>query len=188
MYELGSELCDSAQALLLPCSFKIGLWVLLSQYDGFTRIFTDGSKAGETVGAAAIVASRVHNKRLPNNASIFSAEACGILLALDMVRHLQEENYCFFVTLSCLHSLQKRDLSHPLITEILCRVHGLLSSGTDVVFMWVPSHVGLAGNSVADTAAKAALLLPMSNNCSSFGLQLTDTYSSIKPVATKLEF
>ena len=29
--------------------------------------------------------------------------------------------------------------------------------------MWVLSHVGLAGNSVADIAAKAALLLPISN-------------------------
>jgi len=40
-------------------------------------------------------------------------------------------------------------------------VHGFLSDGTNVVFVWVPSHVGLAGNSAADIAAKAALLLPL---------------------------
>jgi len=55
---------------------------LLSHYDGYTRIFTDGSKSGQTVGSAAIVASRLCKKRLPNNSSIFSAEARGILLTL----------------------------------------------------------------------------------------------------------
>ena len=39
----------------------------------------------------------------------------------------------------------------------------LLLSNHKVVFMWVPSHIGLAGNSAADIAAKAALLLPVSN-------------------------
>jgi len=44
-----------------------------SQYDVYTRIFTDGSKSGEAVGSAAIVASRLCKKRLPNNSSIVSA-------------------------------------------------------------------------------------------------------------------
>jgi len=39
----------------------------------------------------------------------------------------------------------------------------LISGGFSVVFLWVPSHVGLAGNSAADSAAKDALLLPVSN-------------------------
>jgi len=42
-------------------------------------------------------------------------------------------------------------------------VHGLISDGSSVVFMWFPGHVGLAGNSAADSAAKDTLLLPVSS-------------------------
>ena len=54
-------------------------------------------------------------------------------------------------------------MSHPLISEILCRVHELKERGFQLIFIWVPSHVGLAGNSAADAAAKAALNLPVTN-------------------------
>jgi len=40
---------------------------LLSQYDGYTRIFTDGSKIGEAAGSVASMASLLRKKRLPNN-------------------------------------------------------------------------------------------------------------------------
>jgi ribonuclease HI len=40
------------------------------------------------------------------------------------------------------------------------RVHYLLSDGRNITFMWLPSHVGLAGNVAVDAAAKAALTLP----------------------------
>jgi len=66
-------------------------------------------------------------------------------------------------SLSCVQSLQNWDLSHPLIAEILCRVHGSLNGGASAVFMWVPSRVLLAVNSAGYNATKAALLLPVSN-------------------------
>jgi len=147
-----------------PTVYQSKFKELLSQYDGYTRIFTDGLKSGEAVGSAAIVASGLCKKRLPNNSSSFSAEARGILLALDMIHRSTSSQLLFLSdTLSCLQSLHNRDLSHPLIAEILYRVHGLIPYGSSVVFMWVPSHVGLAVDSAADSAAKDALLLPVSN-------------------------
>ena len=85
-------------------------------------------------------------------------------MALDMVHQSADRQLLFLSdSLSCLQSLKNRALSHPLIADILCRVHILSSRGTQVAFMWVPSHVGLAGNSAADIAARAALLPPISN-------------------------
>jgi len=52
-----------------------------------------------------------------------------------------------------------------LYIYILCAVvHKLLTSGVRIIFFFLaPSHVGLAANSASDTAAKAALLNPVSN-------------------------
>jgi len=79
-----------------------------------------------------------------------------LAFSLDMVNQSTGSQLLFLSdSLSCLQSLQNRDLSGSH-REILCRVHGLLSDGTSVVFMWVPGHVGLAGNLLSDNAAKAA--------------------------------
>ena len=48
-------------------------------------------------------------------------------------------------------------MSHPLIAEVLCCIHKMLLAGAILVFMWIPSHVGLACSSAADTAAFAAV-------------------------------
>ena len=62
-----------------------------------------------------------------------------------------------------LAKYEERDMSRPLIAEVLCCIHRMLLTGVKLVFMWVLSHVGLAGNSAADIAAKAALLMQVSN-------------------------
>ena len=46
-------------------------------------------------------------------------------------------------------------LNNPLFLEIIMRVHGLLLHDHEVAFMWLLSHVGLAGNVAVDAAAKA---------------------------------
>jgi len=60
-----------------PTVYESKVSEILSQYDRYTRIFTDGSKIGEAIGSAAIVASRLCKKRLPNNSSIFSWKTSG---------------------------------------------------------------------------------------------------------------
>jgi hypothetical protein len=65
--------------------FHTGLNQILSNFDGFTRLYTDGSKDGPSVAAAAICGTRIIIKRLPNHSSIFSAEARAILLALETI-------------------------------------------------------------------------------------------------------
>jgi len=56
-------------------------------------------------------------------------------------------------------------------------IHHLHSNNYDVVFCWIPSHIGIAGNEKADQAAKSVLNLP---NITSYPLPYSDITSSIK--------
>ena len=70
---------------------------LLSDYNGYTRIYIDGSKIGEAAGAAAVLAPpQVSNT--PNHSSIFTAEARAILLALEWLSVASETMSCFYLT------------------------------------------------------------------------------------------
>jgi hypothetical protein len=101
-----------------PTVYKAWLNELLSDYDGYTRIYTDGSKIGEAAGASAVLAHQVSNRRLSNHSSIFTAEARDILLALDMARRCS--SYGFLVlsdSFSCMQSMRNRYISRPRIAE-----------------------------------------------------------------------
>ena len=114
-------------------------------------------------------------------------------MALDMIHQSSNHQFLFLSdSLSCLQSLRNRDLSHPLIADILCRVHVLLERGAKVAFMWVPSHVRLAGNSAADIglSLQKQLYTPTNNKstCSFFGFLFSHTFPLTETMARKLEF
>jgi ribonuclease HI len=135
----------------------------VTNYRDFCHIYTDGSKEGSQV-AAAMVHNRTSNQlRLPDNASIFSAEAKAILLALSFIDAYNSTQFVIFSdSLSCLQAIHSAKWSSPLIRDILERCHFLSLYGKEVHFCWVPSHVGIPGNERADAAAKAALQLEIS--------------------------
>ena len=137
---------------------------LLGVFSGHRRIFTDGSKEGETVGAAAVCNGSKQSVRLPDHSSIFSAEAHAILLALNMIQQSVHTKFVILSdSLSCLQSIQNMNILNPLILDICIKIHKLTVSGNSINFIWIPSHIGITGNSLADSEAKAALQLPVTN-------------------------
>ena len=125
----------------------------------FEHIYTDGSKEGKNVAAAAVLDGEVYQFRLPNNASIFSAELKTIDLALS---HIEQDAYWRYIiftdSLCAMKALENEKTDNPLIVNMLDKISRICET-VDLVFCWLPSHIGISGNEEADKAAKDALLL-----------------------------
>ena len=56
-----------------------------------------------------------------------------------------------------MQALDNQKTDNPLITKLLDKLSDICEN--DVVFCWLPSHIGIRGNEEADKAAKEALSL-----------------------------
>ena len=121
------------------------------------QIFIDGSKVDEKVAAAAassVASNSPFSCRLRDHCSIYKAELQAILLALKQAYQSQERKVMIFSdSLSALQALGKSKTDHT-IQEFL---HKINADQKEIVFMWVPGHVGIRGNEVADRTAKKSL-------------------------------
>ena len=134
---------------------------LVSEHPLSEKIFTDGSKTKEGVAAAGVSTKRVENFftcRLPDDSSIYTAELRAILLALEHVHYSQKNSFLILSdSLSSLQSILNLKYDHPVLVQILELYTEMTRDGREIVFIWVPGHVGIRGNSAADSAAKDAL-------------------------------
>ena len=96
--------------------FRTKLYELLSDFLNYETIFTDGSKDGDTAGSACVTPSDTYKCRLPDNASIFSAEIKAIDLAFDHIEQSRNSDFIIFSnSLTVLQSLHNRHIENPLL-------------------------------------------------------------------------
>ena len=151
------------------------------------EVYTDGSKMNEKVGAAAVIYRHFQNgettyrplsKRLPDNSTVFAAEAQAIILALDYYRHMEPVRHDVVIysdSMSCLQAIEGEDTENPLTCHIMDLLWALYDRGTYVRFCWVPSHCGIEGNERVDQLAKEALDLNIDP-------QVKVHYADLKPL------
>ena len=102
--------------------------------------------------------------RLPDMASIYTAELQALKMAFYHVENSADHDYIIFTdSLSSLMALKSNQSHHPYVSELLQKYSDLVRLNKTVVLAWVPSHVGIKGNEKADTLAKEALNLEISN-------------------------
>ena len=83
-------------------------------------LYTDGSKDDHKVGCAVVSNFNIVKRRLPGQASIYTAELCAIQLALDFVNNSNEDKYIICVdSLSCLQAIEQQHIDHPLVLDVL---------------------------------------------------------------------
>ena len=137
---------------------------LCSYYDGFHRLYTDGSKIGDQVASAAVARNSTKTIRLPDRASIFRAELYAITLAMNFIRHSKDTKFIVFSdSKSSLEALNGVKIELDLVLKIIKDYTNLIKAGKVIKFFSIPSHVNMPGNERADTAAKATLCLPVTS-------------------------
>lgn len=123
----------------------------------YTIIYTDGSLMGGLAGAGIYCENPYVSRSvsLGSNASVFQSEVYAILCALDECKNLGKENVLICSdSKAAIQALACTQVSSRLVSECRQLKLTLQSSGKNIRLAWVPGHVGVSGNEMADELAR----------------------------------
>ncbi|XP_018360462.1 PREDICTED: uncharacterized protein LOC108759488 [Trachymyrmex cornetzi] len=129
-----------------------------------TLFYTDGSKVDHSTHVgAAVLAPQLQGElmlKLPPYTSVFSAEAYAIYTAITLAIDRKLPKATIITdsksVLKAVKSFRNPTNNYliPLIRSVLEEAE---SKGTEINFIWIPSHRGISGNEKADQLAKRAI-------------------------------
>ena len=128
------------------------------------HVFTDGSKNPDqpATGAAFVVPSKDVRSGIKCNAllSVFTTELIAIEHAIKWIRKNNIPDSVIFTdslsSVQAIHAGQSRTRPDK-IDKILSLLDSAESKGNIIQIEWIPSHVGIEGNELADFTAKKAM-------------------------------
>ena len=138
---------------------------------GTEAIYTDGSGIGGRVGAAKYYASnhKVTHQHLGNETeyNVFAAELTALCLAATEIQESGEhDTWNIYVdSQAAIHAVDRpfRQSGQSIIKEFIDTVDEAVKANPElrIQLSWVPGHVAVEGNEIADTEAKKAASDPI---------------------------
>lgn len=131
------------------------------KYSETTEIYTDASRIGQRVGVSfSIPKLKIEvTKRINNNLAVYTAELVAIWLALKWVEDnkpikavIASDSSSALISIKNVVSESRQDI----IYEIVQLGNNIIKSGVIISLLWVPAHIGVSGNEMADKLAKQA--------------------------------
>ena len=122
------DLCKYKKSDTDPTLYRLHYSELLESFTDYTHIFTDGSKDGDKTAVAFICQSVEFSKRLPDKASIFTAELEAIVSALRYIKITSKNNkfVVFGDSKSALQALLSK-WDHPTVQTIMIFLFSFLT-------------------------------------------------------------
>ena len=135
------DLCKYKKSDTDPTLYRLHYSELLESFTDYTHIFTDGSKDGDKTAAAFICQSFEFSKRLPDKASIFTAELEAIVSALRYIKITTKNNkfVVFGDSKSALQALLSK-WDHPTVQTIMRFLVFLHTVHKTVIFLVTQSY------------------------------------------------
>jgi len=126
------------------------------------KIYTDGSKQGNKTGLGVWFESRNFSikERLPDESSIFQAEIKAIEIAITEIQNTETPD-SFLICSDSLSSLLYLANYQVSPTKEMAKISQMIKTLQErnftIKIIWIPSHIGLYGNEMADKMAKESL-------------------------------
>lgn len=170
-YQLNPSNINIRPTIIIKCQDNIDENIIRTNFlkdlgtlwQGHEHIFTDGSLIDKKSGCAFYHKNKNIWKqfRLPNEASIYTAELWAILEALKFCLDFEQNNrfVIFSDSKSALEGIKNSvniALNNHIILEILKLCHNLKTKNIHISLVWIKAHAGITGNEIVDKLAKEA--------------------------------